>query len=101
MDDGSCRYKTPDGLKCAVGCLIPDELYNEKMEGSMVNRISEELEFLKPHVPMLMGLQLIHDNEEYWDEKGINKAGRDQLDFVARMFSLSPYAISYPLEDMK
>jgi hypothetical protein len=23
----ACAYRGPNGLKCAVGCLIPDELY--------------------------------------------------------------------------
>lgn len=29
----TCMYKTPEGLKCAVGCLIPDELYSQDIEG--------------------------------------------------------------------
>lgn len=28
----SCLYRGPAGLKCAVGCLIPDELYDEDFE---------------------------------------------------------------------
>jgi len=28
----SCRYRGPNGRKCAIGHLIPDELYNEKIE---------------------------------------------------------------------
>lgn len=27
-----CMYRAEDGASCAVGCLIKDELYNEKME---------------------------------------------------------------------
>ena len=29
---GSCVYRSPDGSKCAVGCLITDEAYDPKME---------------------------------------------------------------------
>jgi hypothetical protein len=29
----SCAYRGMDGLQCAVGALIPDELYDENMEG--------------------------------------------------------------------
>lgn len=29
----SCLYRTNDGLKCAVGALIPDEEYRESFEG--------------------------------------------------------------------
>lgn len=28
-----CMYRGPDGTKCAAGCLIPDEMYSEDMEG--------------------------------------------------------------------
>ena len=28
----ACLYRTPDGLKCAIGCLIPDEKYRAEME---------------------------------------------------------------------
>jgi hypothetical protein len=27
-----CKYRTPEGLKCAIGCLIADEDYNVKLE---------------------------------------------------------------------
>src|SRR5687767_5712675 len=30
--DGSCLYRGPGGLKCAVGHLIPDALYDPGME---------------------------------------------------------------------
>ena len=31
-DDGDCLYRGPNGTKCAVGCLIPDDLYDPSME---------------------------------------------------------------------
>lgn len=31
---GQCMYRAPDGAKCAIGHLIPDELYKGDMEGS-------------------------------------------------------------------
>ena len=30
---GSCKYRTSTGLKCAVGCLIPESLYRTGAEG--------------------------------------------------------------------
>lgn len=30
-----CSYRGDNGLKCAVGCLIPDELYGHWMEGKI------------------------------------------------------------------
>lgn len=42
---GICRYRSPAGLKCAVGCLITDEQYNPIMEkaGSLINFDSMQL----------------------------------------------------------
>lgn len=37
-----CRYRDDNGRKCAVGVLIPDELYNSEMEtwgiGTLISR---------------------------------------------------------------
>lgn len=30
--DATCRYRGANGTSCAVGCLIPDELYDKKIE---------------------------------------------------------------------
>ena len=38
-DDGGCRYRDADGTACAVGCLIPDELYDPVIEGLSVSQI--------------------------------------------------------------
>lgn len=40
---GQCLYRSPDGLQCAAGCLIPDELYDPEMEGARVPKCAEEL----------------------------------------------------------
>lgn len=34
-----CQYRTTEGLMCAAGCLIPDDKYDEEMEGSTANSI--------------------------------------------------------------
>jgi hypothetical protein len=31
-DTGHCAYRGDNGMMCAAGCLIPDELYNDKMD---------------------------------------------------------------------
>ncbi len=38
-----CRYRTDDGLRCAVGCLIPDEVYTPAIEGVTVFEVAEKL----------------------------------------------------------
>lgn len=34
-----CLYRNPEGLKCAVGQIIPDELYTHDMESMRVSDI--------------------------------------------------------------
>lgn len=36
---GACVYRGPGGLKCAVGHVIPDEVYDPKMEGLHIYQI--------------------------------------------------------------
>lgn len=35
----SCRYRSPDGRACAVGCLILDEEYDPLMENEIVTTL--------------------------------------------------------------
>lgn len=34
-----CAYRGTDGTSCAVGCLIPDELYTESIEGAGIHAV--------------------------------------------------------------
>lgn len=34
--EGICRYRDPEGRKCAVGCLIPDACYLPSIEGRTI-----------------------------------------------------------------
>jgi hypothetical protein len=59
-----CMYRGDGGKMCAVGVLIPDESYDDRMEFSPVESILERydaLMFLKPHMSILSELQTIHD----------------------------------------
>lgn len=39
QDRNYCYYRTDDGRKCSVGVLIPDEVYNEFVEGCSVESL--------------------------------------------------------------
>ena len=65
-DDFRCKYRTLDGLKCAVGHLIPDDLYEEAMEGHSVITINKNYslpsEVFNPNnICLLQDLQFAHD----------------------------------------
>ena len=71
-NDGGCAYRSPGGNKCAVGCLIPDEVYHPSMEGTNVNymlRHRPELVHLSEYVRLLGHLQHLHDNipSDHWE----------------------------------
>ena len=62
-----CMYRTHDGLRCAVGVLIPDDLYDKAFEGSQSDFVIQELfdadlADWREHKDLLMRLQGIHDH---------------------------------------
>lgn len=86
-----CTYRSPEGLRCAIGCLIPDELYDPVIEGISLNivTISEDtgteqesganklLEILsiigieRNNLKFLRDLQDVHDGSGVGDWKVI------------------------------
>ena len=66
----TCMYRIPEsGLKCAVGALIPDELYQESFEGVGIVRLIDTFDeinklFENVNFKLLEDLQNIHDNYE-------------------------------------
>lgn len=71
--DVVCAYRGQNGTSCAVGCLIPDEMYDTVMEGKSVSAILpysnglQEL-FRNVSLDLLGSLQTVHDNThpEQW-----------------------------------
>lgn len=60
-----CRYRTSDGLKCAAGCLIPDDKYDPKMEGWAINgeKVRTYLpQFVIDNIWLVVDLQKAHDS---------------------------------------
>ncbi len=76
---GSCKYRTPGGLKCAIGCLIPDDCYSPQLEGQILI-ISDDITNLitelygEQSLGLLYELQVLHDGTEAdtWEE-GLNE----------------------------
>lgn len=69
-DRETCQYRNNNGLKCAVGCFIADDEYDERMEnkgwrpllanytGTLIN---PNFNLGEAHVELLVRLQGIHD----------------------------------------
>jgi hypothetical protein len=69
----SCVYRGDDGLKCAIGVLIPDELYTPSMEGKQATVLIQTNPKLYAHLEIknffddtnfLMELQQLHDEKD-------------------------------------
>jgi|SRR6478609_4682288 len=88
-----CRYRGPNGEKCAVGLFIDDAAYDETIEGRDVQQLI--IDHLAPEVveenPLLfLDLQAAHDNAtkpEVGDDAHAEMA--DALRHVAKQWGLS------------
>jgi hypothetical protein len=85
-----CKYRGPDGTKCAAGVLIPDELYDPEMEGDGIlvllgryERVRETLSDVRPG--LLSALQRAHDSSFAWYGAG---AFRSEFAKVVTAFQL-------------
>lgn len=61
---GNCMYKNEQGLKCAAGCLIPDEKYHPKIEGTKWCKLTDTGYVSKAHIKLIQSMQSIHDNND-------------------------------------
>jgi hypothetical protein len=86
--NGACLYRGPNGTMCAVGCLIPDELYDSTAEETAAHYVITGDDRLKalfePDVIrdfFLDKLQMIHDVDpiEGWYFSLIDFAGQRGL----------------------
>lgn len=64
----SCMYKSPEGLKCAAGCLIADDEYNEEMEDVVWRMLVRRGVVPEAHMELIGDLQDCHDDHmpENW-----------------------------------
>ena len=67
----ACMYRTPDGRRCAVGCLIPDNRYDPAFEQTGVGGMNEADGERDNDVTLLM-LELGHDLELLIDFQAIH-----------------------------
>ena len=95
-DKIKCNYRSRKGnkrLSCAIGCLIPNKLYNEDMEGKSVVGIIEKYDSISKYligdnapinkIELLSALQDVHD---LW--KANHSDWKSSLNKVAAKFRL-------------
>lgn len=83
-ENGNCLYRGPDGLKCAIGVLIPDDKYYKTLEGIRAESsvVSKILKASREDRIFLKDLQQIHDDYDppVW---------KDRLSNLANSYALS------------
>lgn len=57
---GYCSYRL-EGLKCAAGCLISDDLYTPSIEGMAWPSAIKKCKWTDAHCQLIGALQRIHD----------------------------------------
>jgi hypothetical protein len=71
--DGNCLYRGDQGTKCAIGCLIPDDVYKPEMENLGVMDVLRKfpgvttlflgIDIESKDILFLSVLQDLHDND--------------------------------------
>ena len=85
----TCQYRGPHGAKCAAGVLIPDELYDPKMEGDSIRGVVADYDlplFEDVNVNLLYDMQMAHDNG---GGDGFTEHMKNRLTHVATRHSLT------------
>jgi hypothetical protein len=62
MNNAVCVYRSPNGLKCAIGCLIRDDEYFPEMEGEYIMNLG--INRFYDHEFLLDDLRELHDNHD-------------------------------------
>jgi hypothetical protein len=94
----SCKYRGPNNRKCAIGAIMPDELYDPKFESTPVSRLS--LTIVSEDETMQEFLNVAqHAHDMHAWTKGMPgdmtlKAFKESFILVAERYSLNPAAIS-------
>ena len=86
---GSCMYRAPNGDMCAVGCLIPDNLYRPVIEGIEAGPEGLMGDILRTigitDYNLVKSLQVLHDcNLEFTGENFESKVSRIADNFGLR-----------------
>lgn len=88
---GRCMYRGQNKTTCAVGCLIPDEVYETSMENrrvlSLMSSFGDVLpKFFSRQIDLLGALQAVHDDSP--DSRFTTAYLRSRLKMVGRRYSL-------------
>lgn len=85
-----CAYRTPQGLTCAAGCLIPEKDYDKNFETVSWGMLVDDHMVPESHEFLISELQSIHDDArvEYWENRLIELAKRKGLSYNKELYGI-------------
>ena len=85
FNNGECQYYGPGDLRCAVGCLILPEEYEELWDSDVTGakEICNNIPRLKPFYDLLSTLQNLHDLPLHWNQDGMSTEGLEKITGIA------------------
>jgi len=89
-----CLYRGPNGLRCAIGALIPDEAYDEAIDlggigvFDLPSEIKEACGIDIENNRLASDLQELHDDPTNWDQSGFNRLGEMEAKEIAKVYKL-------------
>jgi hypothetical protein len=101
--DGRCRYRGPNGTKCAVGMLIPDDLYDSHIEDKSAGPMLQYLQAKHPNNPYVgLLICMIHalGDVQYAHDRAEELAREDGKDFVEEFMRKVSTIRNIPVSDM-
>lgn len=97
--DGDCQYRNRDGLRCAAGCLMTDDEYEDVFEGMVWLELVEYAWVPSQHHDLIVHMQSVHDFTEprRWAEMlKVIAVARGLSDAVIRPFTdTKPHRVFY------
>lgn len=92
---GMCRYRTPDGKSCAVGCLLADDHYRTDFEGIGIRSTTAEAGALRTALERSgidaneeNTLQMLGELQDLHDSYDVDEWPRRKFDDIERDFFL-------------
>lgn len=87
MEIGKCLYRATNGNMCAIGCLIPDDVYKSSFETKQASTLLYDPDFRalfeNPDKNFLDELQYVHDGNQ-------PKEWESELNLLAERYNLIP-----------
>lgn len=99
-----CMYRGDNGAKCAIGHLIPDSKYDEKMENNCIEKLIERnwfpYKYGVKYINQLAELQQLHDfNAKRYDTEKLAFVKKADKQFISDFkIAAKKFAKAYNLE---